>query len=104
LFGVQQTLGLQVLQRRNLPVPQKHAPQVAVAHAQLGCQRRHAGGPGAPLNGRLQLSRGSFGQNCLGIGGGPEAAGRRQLRAATQARSETMGFGLGGCFKKRQCV
>jgi hypothetical protein len=58
----------------------------------------------ASLDGYLQLPGRVFGQNRYGIGGGPVTASRCQLRAAPQARPETMGFGLDSRVKKNAMV
>ena len=100
LFGVQQPLGLQVLQGRDLPMAQKQTPQVPVAHAQLRRQCRHARRLEALLNGRLQLLGRAFGQHRLGIGGGPKATCGGQFRATAQAGPEALCLGLSGCLKK----
>jgi hypothetical protein len=47
-----------------------------------------------------RLLRREFGHKGLRIGGGPKAPRGSQLRAAAQTRSEAMGLGLRGCFKK----
>ena len=82
-------------------MPQKHAPEVPIAHAQLRCQYRHGRGRLATLDGHVQLFGCKLGQNGLRIGGGPETACGCQLGSAAQARPETLCLGLRGGFKKK---
>ena len=67
LFGVEQALRLQVVQRRHPKRRVKNAPQVAVAHAQALCELPHGGHAPVPGLGRAQQAQCLSGQNARGI-------------------------------------
>jgi len=100
LFGLQQPLGLQVLEGRDLPVLFKYAPQVPIAHPQLGGQGGHGWGFAALPQGAVELAGRRLRQDGAGIRGRPPTLGRGQFRAAFQARPKARRLGLGGRFKE----